>query len=1049
MTLRLPGLITLIIMLPGICHAQLFEFRKNGLWGLMDGAGRVVVNPTYDYIHAHPERLYFFTRKGRKTGLYHRDEGEIIAPVYDFVYLPENEQEDVIRIADEGRFGLLDSLGREIFAPEYNEITFLRPGCYAVRKGNNRGLRSIDEKLNIPLRFRLILPFDTREHQFFIATTGDGYSSVWRRDGLLTAERIPHEIEAVAGEMFVYREGNMYGLLDAGGNQLTSTEFTEVQPAGPHVRVVKDRKSGLFSATGQEILPPVYQKINADSTGHCWFLLNNHWGIVGLEGNILAEPQFTHQGSFIGPVAKVQKDTLGGVINQFGDFLAEVKYRTIRLYPGMIRTTSDGEEWSQTLFDEEGRPSRMRKMVIAENSRNFEYNAFRSRQIKSEPGDLGWFEKDGLWGLRDTTIGRILLPGKFASVKVWPQHNLSVVQSGSAAKINLDRFGLVSHPEGRLITQTSFIAIFPDDLQESEAMRAIFPNQLFAIINKQGKILYIKNATYISAPYKGVFRVKINGRKISPERVDSPELEQEYANLRSSWYLYDDTGNPVSPDVFSYLGPFHADISPIRKNKGRKSFWGLTNTRLDSVLAPVWNTMQDPGGEGNFLIAGRDTSILSFLDAEGNFVLSRDEFYYDADSQQMSIRELGNFYEGMLRTKIDNQWGFLNTKGEVAVPPVFRETGNFSEGLAPVRSRKGWGYIDSTGQWIIKPRYREAKEFSEQLALVRNNRGWGYINHRGKYVLRPKMQSAESFHNGLAAVRHRYWGVMDQQGKWMLKPDYSSIQLQGKDILYRRDGRFGYLNQNGEVWIPEKYTYLGPVQEGRIAYLEKLRYGFLDESGEEIIPASYREVKDFSEGLAAVNTGGRWGYIDRAGNTVIRPSYEAAVSFLKSAAAVKLINDSWGVIDTMGNTIIPFEYTEIVRSPEGWIGCVKKDSVTKKMLWTYFDQHGVRVSHEVYENGSPFRLGLATVLKGDRQHIINIRGIPLTLAGYDYIFDYGDDMIVTRNDHLYGLIDRDGHEVIPPDYEAIEFIDGLYRLHLHGKMGYVDQFGEWVLPLSK
>lgn len=55
--------------------------------------------------------------------------------------------------------------------------------------------------------------------------------------------------------------------------------------------------------------------------------------------------------------------------------------------------------------------------------------------------------------------------------------------------------------------------------------------------------------------------------------------------------------------------------------------------------------------------------------------------------------------------------GFIDKRGQIAIPLCFDAVGDFSEGLARFERDKMWGYIDAMGTVVIEPKFPWAQEF--------------------------------------------------------------------------------------------------------------------------------------------------------------------------------------------------------------------------------------------------------------------------------------------------------------------------------------------------
>lgn len=131
----------------------------------------------------------------------------------------------------------------------------------------------------------------------------------------------------------------------------------------------------------------------------------------------------------------------------------------------------------------------------------------------------------------------------------------------------------------------------------------------------------------------------------------------------------------------------------------------------------------------------------------------------------------------------DSMMGYINKKGEVAIPPTIPfmafddlETGGVfynKEGM--IRTIKfteeeeiRYGFIDVHGQLVVPYKYKDAQDFVGGLAAVCDENGkWGFINKEGELVI-PFLYdgvSFNSFQDGYALVKigDRY-GYVDKKG---------------------------------------------------------------------------------------------------------------------------------------------------------------------------------------------------------------------------------------------------------------------------------------------
>jgi len=295
------------------------------------------------------------------------------------------------------------------------------------------------------------------------------------------------------------------------------------------------------------------------------------------------------------------------------------------------------------------------------------------------------------------------------------------------------------------------------------------------------------------------------------------------------------------------------------------------------VAETTWNT---PLVEGVAIESVAEMDWLTFpkkrlLDAKGNVLAIVKATWIDAFSEGLAAYGEPRWLDLLpgFAPRVPFR-GYLDRRGNVAIPATFAYAGPFREGLAAVavngKCSVGWGlpapsapavasgcgglmldtavtippcahgYIDKSGNYKIAPRFEMAQDFSEHRAGVQKGGKWGFIDPVGTEIIRPKYEAVLPFSEGLAGV-------------W-----------------------------NGKVW------------------------GFIDLLGAEIIAPQFDRVKAFSSGLAAVEKGGRWYYINRGNQTVIPGPFLQATPFALGLAHVQLSENRWAWLDERGKVVFTY-----------------------------------------------------------------------------------------------------------------------------------------------
>lgn len=237
-------------------------------------------------------------------------------------------------------------------------------------------------------------------------------------------------------------------------------------------------------------------------------------------------------------------------------------------------------------------------------------------------------------------------------------------------------------------------------------------------------------------------------------------------------------------------------------------------------------------------------------------------------------------------------WGFIDTSGELVIPPRFADTFAFSEGLAPAYVRDGvdeeWcGYIDRSGAFVIPPVYTQCDRFWYGKALV--------------YA--PPVRRR--------LILDRWGSVVDSTGI----PDPDRRTSLTTNEVFVVENRRGYRDAAGRVIVPPVFDAVGMYVNDRALIKEGERYGFVDERGTVIVPPRYDHLSHFSEGLASFAVGGRWGVVDREGRVIVEPTYDYVGRFSHGMANVET-GGRQGYIDARGNLVIPPTFTPHRRDAE-------------------------------------------------------------------------------------------------------------------------------------
>ena len=346
--------------------------------------------------------------------------------------------------------------------------------------------------------------------------------------------------------------------------------------------------------------------------------------------------------------------------------------------------------------------------------------------------------------------------------------------------------------------------------------------------------------------------------------------------------------------------------------------------------------------------------------------------------------------EELIATKKNGYWGYIDFSGHTVIEYKFDYAWPFKEGRAKVNYLGNQGVINTAGNWVIHPNHSEVTIVNKDL----------FINHTGKRydlldglerVIYQTYNDLEPHSFGLLEITGTgKYGLLDTRGNSRIPPKFDYISELSGDRVYilQRDQEYTVLEKNGGSILTETSDYdsIGSLSEGFLSVLKDRRFGFIDLNGQLRIANRYDAVEDFKEGMAAIQLVGRWGFVDRLERLRVQPLYDKVENFERGVSVVKK-DGFFGIIDIQGNEILPITF----------------DSIVRKQNTSFI------------------------VMKNDLYGLANLKGELVISPKYE-LLEETHDLIIVKQRGKYGVIRKNGINVIPSTYDLIKYdaINGYY-----------------------
>ncbi|ELC8443101.1 WG repeat-containing protein [Clostridium perfringens] len=179
---------------------------------------------------------------------------------------------------------------------------------------------------------------------------------------------------------------------------------------------------------------------------------------------------------------------------------------------------------------------------------------------------------------------------------------------------------------------------------------------------------------------------------------------------------------------------------------------------------------------------------------------------------------------------------------------------------------------------------------------------------------------------------------------------------------------------------------------------------------------------------------GKIGYIDKKGNKSIKLKFDKGSEFTYGMAGVKE-GDTYKIINQKGKTLV--EKEDGVLSPLS-NKLIRYEKLANEILT---NENTTEAIETLAESGKTLKT----------TGIINLKGEVLVEPGrYDAIVsDVGEGYILVQKNKLYGLLDPDGNEIVPCEYNSIGTMnEGFIPVSKGNLCGALNEKGEVIVPIE-
>ena len=285
---------------------EYFALYAQNKWGVINQDGDEVIQPSYQEMIIIPDKtkdvFLCIYNINEETGTYQtkaiNSKNEEILTGYDQIEILDNMdknnnvwyEENVLKVEKNGKYGLIDLLGKELLPVEYDEITVLDgiENSILIKKDDKIGLVNDAGSIIIECNYKEIKNIGNTYKDGYITIDEQGKYGVVSATKKQILENKYEEIEQKAlKEYYLIKEDGKEKLINSKGEVIIENGFDEIKSATTNgIIFTKNNLYGEMDTSGEIILETIYQDLKEANDGIYIAKQNDKYGIIDNMGNI-------------------------------------------------------------------------------------------------------------------------------------------------------------------------------------------------------------------------------------------------------------------------------------------------------------------------------------------------------------------------------------------------------------------------------------------------------------------------------------------------------------------------------------------------------------------------------------------------------------------------------------------------------------------------------------------------------------------------------------------------------------------------------------------
>ncbi len=397
----------------------------------------------------------------------------------------------------------------------------------------------------------------------------------------------------------------------------------------------------------------------------------------------------------------------------------------------------------------------------------------------------------------------------------------------------------------------------------------------------------------------------------------------------------------------------------------------------------------------------------------------------------------------------------INCEGFQAIPTDYDEFAEVCFGRLWARKSDKWGFLDMQNKTLQLFEYSEIKPVRERSLYLwaKKKDKWGlHFKETNKFLTPFAFDAVSPISDSASLVRKgNYFALLaHQNGNIIQDSMLAPYRFAADYLVFEKKGRKGAFSDMGRVIINPIYDSLN-YQKPLFLAKVKDKWGAIKTDGSPLLPVEFDSLGTFSEGHITTAKGGKIRFYNAKGLPSNNLSFENATKVYRGQSIVQT-NTGFGILDLRtGKYSLQPEYKQISQSADGYIIAAS----AKPHQWQLLSYLGKSLCNKILDSiciadsAAQMRMSYGGQWFYVKMAPVPTKTIIIPEKRYRGLSAFNRGFAIIEDSAGKGVINKAGTVLVPPLYEAIEFIDlagtPYFKNRFKGSWGLLNARGETLI----